>query len=60
MPNNKGMWFVAGTGTDAGKTIVTAGLLSALRESGVDCGIASPGRTDAACHVWRLDASTGR
>ena len=32
-----GIWFVTGTGTDVGKTVVTAALLRALRRRGVDC-----------------------
>lgn len=34
---SKGL-FITGTGTDVGKTYVTASLVKALREGGIDCG----------------------
>lgn len=37
--------FVTGTGTDIGKSVVTAGLLRALRRSGVDAAVMKPFQT---------------
>ncbi|OCL25509.1 dethiobiotin synthase [Orenia metallireducens] len=42
---NRG-FFVTGTDTDVGKTVVTAGLLAALRERGYDIGLMKPFQTD--------------
>ena len=53
--------FVTGTGTDVGKTVVTAGLLRALREGGVDAAVMKPFQTgctrrvDGGWHVPDLD-----
>ncbi|WP_018248036.1 dethiobiotin synthase [Orenia marismortui] len=38
--------FITGTDTDVGKTVVTAGLLAALRERGHDIGLMKPFQTD--------------
>ncbi len=37
--------FITGTGTDVGKTVVTAGLLRRLRRSGVDAAVMKPFQT---------------
>jgi len=39
-------FFITGTDTDVGKTVVTAGLLATLRERGYDIGLMKPFQTD--------------
>lgn len=42
---NRG-FFITGTDTDVGKTVVTAGLLATLRKRGYDIGLMKPFQTD--------------
>ncbi|TDX59319.1 dethiobiotin synthase [Orenia marismortui] len=39
-------FFITGTDTDVGKTVITAGLLAVLRERGHDIGLMKPFQTD--------------
>lgn len=58
-------FFVSGTDTDAGKTVVTAALLRALRDRGVDAAAVKPVQTgvdspeDGGCDARRYEAALG-
>ncbi|MGN7469255.1 dethiobiotin synthase [Brevibacillus sp. SAFN-007a] len=56
--------FVAGTDTEVGKTVVTAGIAAALRERGSDVGVWKPVQSGALAHeetsdAFRLRAGSG-
>lgn len=48
--------FIAGTDTDVGKTVVTAGIAAALREQGCDLGVWKPVQSGALAHEQKSDA----
>ncbi|KMZ43901.1 MULTISPECIES: dethiobiotin synthase [Bacillales] len=48
--------FITGTGTGVGKTIVTAGIASVLRETGVDIGVWKPVQSGARAYDKGSDA----
>ncbi len=48
--------FIAGTDTEVGKTVVTAGIAAALREAGCDVGVWKPVQSGALAHEKMSDA----
>ncbi|MBD1372541.1 dethiobiotin synthase [Hazenella sp. IB182357] len=64
MSKTKRGMFVTGTGTDIGKTVITAGLSAALRERGLNIGVMKPVQsgfksTDPSSDAMRLRAWGG-